>query len=353
MKIKSMVLIIGVILMCLLGACSHSKNEAYDNAMTQGEKYVKQANMEKAEDSFEMALTTNKNDPRAKAYLNQVKEYNKAQELKKEKQYEKAQKLVKGLPYENEGLNSLEKAVNKLESSLSGLIKEEKSMINLYQDAKNESEKNNYKTANDKLEKLLKKDTSILADQKLIETAEKLLNENKAAIKKEAEKEVVTQKEQQRTKEKADTTSNKLINNAQEAQAYIQKNMPQAGSLTYTSEEEGIYYFSAVSGLADWIITVDSAGNFTEEVVSEETPNEEEYADSESWSEAKILSGEADWITAVENHFATSGYFDDVEIDSYARRGDYVSIYGKNKATGIADGNEISFVNRITGEISY
>ena len=336
MKIKSIVLIIGVILMCLLGACSHSKNEAYDNAMTQGEKYVKQANMEKAEASFEMALTTNKNDPRAKAYLNQVKEYNKAQELKKEKQYEKAQKLVKGLPYKNEGLNNLEKAVNKLESSLSGLIKEEKSMINLYQDAKNESEKNNYKTANDKLEKLLKKDTSILADQKLIETAEKLLNKNKAALKQEA-----------------DTTSKQLINNAQEAQAYIQKNMPQAGSLTYTSEEEGIYYFSAVSGLADWIITVDSDGNFTEEVVSEETSNDEEYAASESWSEAKILSGEADWITAVENHFATSGYFDDVEIDSYARRGDYVSIYGKNKATGIADGNEISFVNRMTGEISY
>lgn len=336
MKIKSIVLIIGVILMCLLGACYHSKNEAYDNAMTQGEKYVKQANTEKAEASFEMALTTNKNDPRAKAYLNQVKEYNKAQELKKEKQYEKAQELVKGLPYKNEGLNNLEKAVNKLESSLSGLIKEEKSMINLYQDAKNESEKNNYKTANDKLEKLLKKNTSILADQKLIETAEKLLNKNKAALKQEA-----------------DTTSNKLINNAQEAQAYIQKNMPQAGSLTYTSEEEGIYYFSAVSGLADWIITVDSDGNFTEEVVSEETSNDEEYAASESWSEAKILSGEADWITAVENHFATSGYFDDVEIDSYARRGDYVSIYGKNKATGIADGNEISFVNRMTGEISY
>lgn len=352
MKIKSSVLIIGVVLVCFLGACSHSKTEAYDNAMAQGEKYVKQANMEKAEASFEMAIATNKNDPRAKEYLKQVKDYNQALQLKEEKQYQKARKLVQGLPYKNDGLNSLEKAANKLESSLSRLIKEEKAMKKLYQDAKNESEKNNYKTANDTLEKLLKKDTSILADQTLVETAEKLLNENKATLKQE-EKAEATETEQQATKETAKTTAKQLINNAQEAQAYIQKNMPQAGSLTYTSEEDGIYYFSAVSGLADWIITVDAAGNFTEEVVSEETSDDEEYAESESWSEAKIMSGEADWITAVENHFATSGYFDDVEIDSYARRGDYVSIYGKNKVTGIADGNEISLVNRMTGEISY
>ena len=98
----------------------------------------------------------------------------------------------------------------------------------------------------------------------------KVYNKEKEEVAKEEESAKKAQeKEAKEAVEASAQVPAKLISNKDEAFNYVQVKMPQAGNLTYISYEAGVYYFSADSGQAGWHITVDEAGNLTEEKVEE------------------------------------------------------------------------------------
>lgn len=333
MKNRKVVVAMALILICLLSACSNKENEAYDNAMSQGEKYVKSLKMEKAEASFEMALNTKEKDQKAQAYLNQVKDYSHAIKKMSEKDYKNAQKIVKTLPYQKDSLNVLEKAVTTTKKKLAQLVSEEKALVALFQEAKKESKDKNYKGSNDKLEQFLKKDVSILSDDTLKASVDKLLKDNNEKLKKQEEKAVL---EASSSESKSETTSSHIINNAQEAQAYIQKNRPQVGDLTPTSEDNGIYYFTAESGVSKRVISVDMNGHFTEEMIEDTAESNQASVDWEQIARDKVTD-----------------QFPEFEVANFEDAGEgMMNVFIREIATGVIASHAVGSINTSTGETS-
>lgn len=253
----------------LIVGCGNKGQEAYDTAMEKGIQSVVSEEYAKAEVSFELALESNKEDKKATLYLNQVQNYVQAKTEFDKKDYSSAQKTLEKVLKPKDRLKEIKKAADKLNQEIKAIQKEVSANDEKLAEATQLSEAKSYQESNGILDQLLKQDLGQMASD-FKEKCEALKQKNDTAL-----GEASQQAQEKETKEFAEASAQvpeKLINNKDDAFNYIQVKMPQAGNLTYISYEEGIYHFSAESGLAEWHISVDEAGNLTEEVVKDTSP---------------------------------------------------------------------------------
>lgn len=253
----------------LIVGCGNKGQEAYDTVMEKGIQSVVSEEYAKAEVSFELALESNKEDKKATLYLNQVQKYVQAKTEFEKKDYSSAQKTLEKVLKSKDGLKEILKAAEKLDQEIKGIQKEVLANDEKLAEATRLSEAKSYQDSNGILDQLLKQDLGKMASD-FKEKCEVLKQKNDTAL-----EEASQQEQDKEAKEAADASAQapaKLISNKNDAFNYIQVKMPQAGNLTYISYEADVYHFSADSGQSGWHITVDEAGNLTEEKVEYQSP---------------------------------------------------------------------------------
>lgn len=283
--------IIGIVVVALfmLAGCGNKGQEAYDTAMEKGIQSVVSEEYAKAEVSFELALESNKEDKKATLYLNQVQNYVQAKTEFEKKDYSSAQKTLEKVLKSKDGLKQILKAADKLNQKIEAIQKEVSATEEKLAEATRLTDAKSYQESNGILDQLLKQDLGQMASE-FKEKCEALKQKNDTALEEASQQ--AQEKEAKEAAEASPQVPAKLISNKDEAFNYVQVKMPQAGNLTYISYEAGIYLFSAESGLAEWHISVDEAGNLTEEVVKDLSPLAS--SDTDGWApgvkESAILS---------------------------------------------------------------
>lgn len=278
-----------VVTFFILAGCGNKGQEAYDTAMEKGIQSIVSEEYAKAEVSFELALESNKEDKKATLYLDQVQKYVQAKTEFEKKDYFSAQKTLEKILKSKDGLKEILKAVDKLDQEIKGIQKVVSANEEKLAEATRLSEDKNYQESNGILDQLLKQDLGRM-ESEFKEKCEALKQKNDTALEEGSQ-----QAQEKEVKESAEATAQtpaKLISSKDDAFNYIQVKMPQAGNLTYISYEAGVYHFSAESGQSGWHITVDEAGNLTEEKVEEQSPVAN--SDMDGWApgvkESAILS---------------------------------------------------------------
>lgn len=252
-----------VFALLLLVGCGNKGQESYEAAMEKGVESVVAKEYAKGEASFELALESKKEDKKATVYLNQVKKYVQAKKEFESKDYLGAKKSIQEVTKAKDGLKEILTVAEKLEKEIDDVQKD------ISENDGKLSEAKKYQESNAILDPLLGKNLDRMANDFKIK-CEELKKKNDSALEEESQQ--VKEKEAKEAAEASAQTPAKLISNKDDAFNYIQVKMPQAGKLTYISYEGGLYHFSSESGLAEWHISVDEAGNLTEEVVKDLSP---------------------------------------------------------------------------------
>lgn len=266
-----------VFALLLLVGCGNKGQESYEAAMEKGVESVVAKEYAKGEVSFELALESKKEDKKATVYLNQVKNYVQAKKEFEAKDYPGAKKSIQEVMKAKDGLEEILTVAEKLEKEIDDVQKDISENDGKLAEATGLSEAKKYQESNAILDPLLGKNLDRTANDFKIK-CEELKKKNDSALEEESQ-----QAQEKEAKEAADAqVSKKLISNKDDAFNYIQVKMPQAGKLTYISYEGGLYHFSSESGLAEWHISVDEAGNLTEEVVKDLSPLAS--SDTDGWA---------------------------------------------------------------------
>lgn len=333
--------VIGIVVVALfmLAGCGNNGQEAYDTAMEKGIQSVVSEEYAKAEVSFELALESNKEDKKATLYLNQVQNYVQAKAEFEKKAYSSARKTLEKVLKSKDGLKEILKAADKLNQEIEAIQKEVSVTEEKLAEATRLTDAKSYQESNGILDQLLKQDLGQMASE-FKEKCEALKQKNDTAL-----EEASRQEQEKETKEAAEASAQapaKLISNKDDAFNYIQVKMPQAGNLTYISYEGGIYLFSAESGLAEWHISVDEAGNLTEEVVKDLSPLAN--SDTDGWApgvkESAILSIKENGYLAQDAVEGVNYYFSSTDdtytqlIGEFPGSSTMAYIVGINKKTG-------------------
>lgn len=303
-------------LLLLLAGCGKKEegNQAHIQTIQKAKEAIVEKQFEQAEGFLELALESDSTNKEAKNLLGQLTNYIKGIDLKEAKEYKKAQEKFKSVSVSKDGSEKLSVYAIKEIDTLETLLVEEKELMTEFDLAKKLAVEQKYGESNSKLELMLKKNFSIARDTKLQERAQILFDGNKI---------------------KLDEQAKIVVHNKEEAAQKLAEGMPQIAGAQFVEEGEGIYYFTAISGLARWEVTVNQFGDLTERVVEDMSPAVKEM-DWEQIARSKVSSEFPEYEVASFEEVTTT----------------IMNVFIKNKQTGEIASHAVGSINTETGETS-
>ena len=308
--------IVMVSLLLLLVGCGKKEevNQAYTQAMQKAKETIVEKKFEQAEGFIELALESDSTNNEAKNMLKQLILYIEGTSLKEAKEYEKAQEKFKSVSELKDGSEKLVDYATEEIENLRTLLGAEKELMTEFDLAKRLAEGDKYEESNSKLELILNKDFSMARDTKLKESAQTLFDGNKA---------------------KLDEQAKIVVHNKEEAAQKLAEGMPQVAGAQFVEEREGVYYFTAISGLARWELTVNQAGELSESMVEDTSP----------------ATKGIDWEQIARSKVASQ--FPTFEVASFEEvTATVMNVFIKNKETGELASHAVGSIDTETGETS-
>lgn len=200
-KNKVSVVLVMVMSLFVLAACNNgsgeattSKNDQYDTAMREGQLAISNKDYTEAEKSFEKALSYKEKDTKATTFLDQTKNYVKAESDFKAEKLDQAKTEATNVVNEKKGSKDLIKAGESLLAKIEATTNKEVYQA-LYDTSKKQFDAGKLDDAAGTVDELLAKDLTAANFKSLKQEAEALkvkINQAQAALVKEQQQQQVT-----------------------------------------------------------------------------------------------------------------------------------------------------------------